>query len=252
VSTFSDYIQVTQNLARYQKMTASEPTIAQATKYYQANIGSIKSADQLVNNTRLFNYVMSAYGLSDMTYAKAMIKKALEEGTSSSSALAYKLHNSKITALVNTFNFSSYGESTTQQTAVTQGVVDKYVMQTLENKQGESNPGVQLALYFRDHAAGISDAYSILADANLLKVVQTTYGISPYSSYQNIDTQAATFNRLITYSDFKDPKKLDNFLQRFTAQYDFTNGSAATGSASGGLTSASFLLSLQGLKLGGF
>lgn len=253
MSTFTDYLLVSTNIARYQKMTAADPTVASATKYYQANIGKITSAAQLVNNPRLFSYVMSAFGLSDMTYAKKMIQQAMEQGTSSSSALAVKLNNSKILALANTFNFSIYGSATTKQSSVAQGVVDKYVTQTLETTQGNSNPGVQLALYFRDHASSITGAYNILADSNLLTVVQTTLGISPYTSSQNIDTQAAQLNKLLTYSDFQDPKKLQQFLMRFTAQYDFNNSSSSTStdtSSSGGM-SVSLMMSLQNFKLGG-
>ena len=140
LSTFTDYLSISTNLSRYQTMTADDPTVAQATKYYQANIGSVTSAAQLVNNPRLFSYVMNAFGLSDMTYAKALIQKAMEQGTSSSKALATKLNNPNITALVNTFNFSVDGTSTTQQTAVTKDVVNKYVMQTLETNKATPIP----------------------------------------------------------------------------------------------------------------
>jgi len=257
-------MQVSTNLARYQKTTAADTLVASATKYYQANIGKITSAEQLVNNPRLFNYVMNAFGLGDMTYAKKMIQTALEQGNSSSKALAVKLNNARILDLVGTFNFSLYGKTTTQQTSVAQGVVDKYVMQTLEKNQGEANPGVQFALYFRDRASKITSAYSILADSNLLKVVQTTLGLSSYTSMQNIDTQAKQLDKLLKYSDFQDPKKVQAFLQRFTAQYDFANPGAGTSSStssvlnlfdasgsSSATMSTSLLMSLQGLRLGG-
>jgi hypothetical protein len=264
LSTFSDYLQISTNLSRYQKMTASDPTVAQATKYYQANIGSVTSAAQLVNNPRLFNYVMNAFGLSNMTYAKTLIQKAMEQGTTKSTALANTLNNPQILALVKTFNFSLYGKATTKQTAVTSDVVSKYVTQTLDTNQGKINPGVQMALYFQQHASSITDGYSILADKNLLTVVQTTLGISSYTSAENIDTQAAQFNKLLTYSDFKSPTKLKLFLERFTAQYDYQNPTAGSTSSSslvsvlfnstsssGSGISASLLMSINSLKLGG-
>jgi hypothetical protein len=264
LSTFTDYLTVSTNLSRYQAMTANDPTVAQATKYYKANIGSVTSAAQLVNNPRLFNYVMNAFGLSDMTYAKTLIQKAMEQGATSSKALANTLNNSKIKALVETFDFSAHGAATTRQSAVTTDVVNKYVMQTLETNQGDSNPGVKLALYFRDHASSITDGYSILADSNLLTVVQTTLGISSYTSAENIDLQAAQFDKLLNYKDFQNPKKLQTFLERFAAQYDYQNPNAgsssnsslvttlfnSTSSASSGI-SYSLLMSINSLKLGG-
>lgn len=73
VSTLSSYLQISNNLNKWQTLTASQPAVAQQTAYYQANIGNVKTPAELVNNYRLFSYVMSAYGLGDMTYAKGMI-----------------------------------------------------------------------------------------------------------------------------------------------------------------------------------
>jgi hypothetical protein len=260
MGTFTDYLTIANNLNRYQTMTAADPTVAQATKYFQDNIGQIKTVDQFVNNKRLFTYAMTAFGLSDMTYAKSLIKKVLEQGTTSSSALANKLNNPKILALAKAFNFKLYGADTTQTIAATSDVVYKYVMQKLETNEGNKNAGVQLALYFQQNASKITSGYSILADSSLLKVVQTTLGISSYTSTENVDRQAAQFDKLLKYSDFSDSNKVRKFLERFTAQYDAANPSASASTIvsavrSSSSTSVSFsvdlLMSLQNLKRGG-
>ncbi len=265
MGTFTDYMTIASNLSRYQTMTADDPTVAQATKYYQANIGSIATPAQLVNNARIFNYVMNAFGLGNMTYAKSLIQKVLEQGTRSSTALANTLNNPNILALAQAFNFPLYGANTTKTLAATTDVVNQYVMQTLETNEGQQNPGVQLALYFQQNASKITNGYSILADPNLLSVVQTTLGISPYSSAENIDLQAQQLDKLLNYSDFQNPTKVQNFLERFTAQYDVNNPTASTGSASSTVTtlfdassnsssgiSVDLMMSMQNLKLGGF
>lgn len=166
MSTLGTYLDISNNIARYQKLTASEPMVAAQTKYYEANIGSVKTPQDLVNNYRLFSYVLNAYGLGDQVYAKAMFQKILEQGTGSSQDLAYTLNDPRILALAKTFNFAANGTSTTSSTAVQSGVVSQYVEQTLESDQGQSQPGVQLALYFQQHASSISSVYSILADKN--------------------------------------------------------------------------------------
>jgi hypothetical protein len=261
MSTFTDYMTVANNLGRYQAMTAADSSVAQATKYFQANIGKIATVDQFVNNSRIFTYAMKAFGLSDMSYAKSLIKQVLEQGVSSSGALANKLNNPKILALANAFNFALYGTQTTQTIAATSDVVDKYVMQTLEANQGAKNAGVQLALYFQQNASKITNGYSVLADSSLLTVVQTTLGISSYTSAEDVDRQAQQFDKLLTYSDFQNPTKVQAFLQRFTAQYDVANPAAspslivsAIGGASGSSSvgfSVDLMMSMQNLKLGG-
>ena len=212
MSTFTDYMTIASNLSRYQTMTADDPTVAQATNYFRAKIGSITTPAQLVNNTRIFNYVMNAFGLGNMTYAKSLIQKVLEQGTTSPTALANTLNNPNILALAQAFNFQDNGASTTQAAAATTDVVNQYVMQTLEASQGQQNPGVQLALYFQQNASKITDGYSILADKNLLTVVQTTLGISPYTAAENIDLQARQLDKLLNYYRFSEPDQGGEFF----------------------------------------
>jgi hypothetical protein len=263
MSTFTSYMNVANNLTRYQTMTAADPTVAQATKYFQANIASVTTPAQLVNNPRLFKYAMTAFGLGDMTYAKSMMQKVMEQGTSSSSALANTLNNPKILAFANAFNFKLYGTATTQTTAATTDVTSQYVMQTLETNQGSQDPGVQLALYFQQNASKITSGYSILADSNLLTVAQTTLGISSYTSAENIDQQSKQLDSLLNYKDFQSPAKVQTFLERFAAQYDLNNAGSSTSSSTSNVVSAtgassstttfstSLLMSLQSFQLGG-
>ena len=70
-------MQVSGNLAKWQKLTASQPDVKQETKYYQDNIEKVKTPAELVNNYRLFSYVFNAYGLGDQVYAKALFQKVL-------------------------------------------------------------------------------------------------------------------------------------------------------------------------------
>jgi len=198
------------------------------------------------------------------SYGKGLIEKVLEQGTGSQSDLAYTLNNPQILALAQTFDFASDSASTTSTTAVQNGVVNSYIEQTLEANQGQSDPGVQLALYFQQNAPKVTSAYQILADKNLLTVVQTALGISPYTSEEDIDTQANMISGKLNLSDFQDPAKLQKFIEKFCVLYDENNPGATTSqnstvpdallssdssSGSGGF-SYSLLSSIQGLKIG--
>lgn len=261
-STLATYLQISNNMAKWQNLTASEPMVQAQTDYYQQNIGSVKTPSDLVNNYRLFSYVMTAYGMGDQVYAKALVQKVLEQGTYNSSNLAYTLNNPNMLALAKAFDFVGDGPSATASTAAQTTVVNNYIQQTMEDDQGQSNPGVKLALYFQDHASDIKDAYSILADKNLLTVVQTALGISPYTSYEDIDTQAKLITNSMNIADLQDPQKLQTFIQKFSVLYDANNPTAATSQdvpnalMTGASTTTNFsvdlLASMQGLKPGSF
>jgi hypothetical protein len=237
---------------------SKEPTVARATEDFLANIGKVTTASQLVNNSKVYNYVMTAFGLQDMSYAKALIVKVLNGGTSSS-GLAQSLNDPRYLALATAFNFAKNGANTTSDTTTQTSTVESYYQATIENQAGQENQGAQMALYFARMVPQMNSPYSILGDSTLLQVAQTAFGLSASMSEQNIDTQANEISKLLNISKLQsDPSYLNKFLQRFTASYDAQNPTGGVSSTptnallvtSTGISS-SLLLSLANLKLGG-
>ena len=73
-------------------------------------------------------------------------------------------------------------------------------------------------------APTVTSEFGILADPNLLQAAQTIFGLSPSTSAENINKQAQTLSELMPISDLKDPAKLKQLTERFTAMYDLTYG----------------------------
>ena len=223
-TTTAGYLAVTQNLTRYQAMTAAEPAVKTATAYYEANIGNVASIQDFVGNYRLLSYALDAYGLGDQINAKALITKVLEGGVSNPKSLANTLSDSRWKAFAAAFDFVGPVASSVSSTSAVKTTTADYVEQQLESDQGAQDVGVQLALYFQRVAPTISNEYGVLADPNLLEVAQTIFGLSPATSATNIDAQAKALSQLMPISDLQDPKKLQQLTERFTATYDLTYG----------------------------
>ncbi len=238
--------------------TAEKPNVERESAYYLENIGNVKSVDDFFADDRVYRYALKAFGLSDMAYAKAFIRKVLEEGIDDTSSLANRLADPRYRELAEAFNFARYGETTTTFGRTQQGTVDRHVRQTMEEDAGQQNEGVRLALYFQRKAADIDSPMQFLADPALLKVAQTALGISPLTAAADIDKQAAMISARLDVEDLKDPEKLDRFLARFTSLWELENGQSLASSPSILLgqpltlgLSANLLASLQNLKLGG-
>jgi hypothetical protein len=225
MTTIADYTRISSNMSKSLSATAQEPDVSRETAYYLANIGNVKSIDDFVNNYRLFSYAMQAYGLSDMTYAKAFMKKVLTEGISSTNSFANKLSDPRFRQFAAAFDFADLGSYATQATAATTGTTQQYVQQTLEQDAGNQNEGVQLALYFTRKASSITGPFQVLADKALTQVVQTALGLPPTVSSGDIDAQAAMLSKMITFSDWQDPAKVTQFAERFAAMWDATQTS---------------------------
>ena len=228
-STTTAFLAVSQNLSRYQAMTAAEPAVKTATAYYEANIGSVKSISDLVGNYRLLSYALNAYGLGDQINAKGLITKVLEGGVSNPRSLANTLPNSQWKAFAAAFNFVDSGATPPSSTSSVATTTSDYVEQQLESDQGDQDVGVQLALYFQRVAPTVTSEYGILADPNLLQVAATIMGLPPSAA---ADLQPQTLSELMPISDLQDPAKLNQLTERFTAMYDYTYG-PSSGATSG-------------------
>jgi hypothetical protein len=233
-TTLSSYLSIENNLANYQKMTSNEPDVKGPTQYYQANIGKVKTSDQLVSNYRLLSYALDAYGLGKYTNDTAFVKKVLDGGTSSKTALANTLSNPNWKTFVNAFNFSAKGSSSPTSSASVKTTTSDYVEQQLESDQGQSDPGVQLALYFKRVAPTITTGYGLIGDQNIFDVVTTIFGLSSSISASQVDSEAKELTNLMPLKDLQDPTKLNNYIERFAAAYDASYGPGS--SDPGGLT----------------
>lgn len=225
------YRMITTDMTRSLKNTSEQPQVERETEYYLSRITEIKSIDDFMEDTRVYNYALKAYGLSDMAYAKAFVRKVLEEGIDKKDSFANSLADSRYKELAEAFNFARYGETTTAFDRTQQGTVDKYVRQTLEEDAGTQNEGVRLALYFERKAASLTSPYSILADKALIKVVQTALNLPESTSMLDVDRQAELISSKIDFEDFKDPVKLQKFMERFTTLWEVANPTVTQASA---------------------
>lgn len=259
LTTVANYKAITTNLDRTLERTAQQPTVARLTERYLEKIESVKSIDQFLADDDVFRYAMKAFGLEEMTYAKAFMRKVLTEGVATSDTFANSLADPRYKEFAKTFNFAEFGDTTTVFDRTRQGTVDRYVRQTLEENAGDQGEGVRLALYFARKAPEVDDVFELLGDRALLTVVQTALSIPAASSALNIDKQAAAISERLDLEDFSDPEKLDKFLNRFSTLWDIANptsSSAIVPNISIGRPtiigiSADLLQSLQGLRIGG-
>ena len=274
--TFSTYLGLEKNLATYQKMETNKPQVKNDTAYYEANIGKVKSIDDFVGNYRLLSYALKAYGLGDQVNNTALIKKVLEGGTTSSTALANTLPNANWKLFAEAFGPNLTGSAAPTSPTSIATTTSKYVEHSLETDEGQQDVGVELALYFKRVAPTITSGLQVIADKNLLEVVQTIFNLPAAAGATQIDQQAKEIENLMPMKDLQDPKKLETLVERFAASYDsdygpggkdasssltVTDGNtpkpvvAATGILSGMLssnpTASNFASILSALALGG-
>jgi len=225
LDTLTSYRLITKDLTKSLNRTASDPIVARELKYFKENIGKIKSIDDFIKNTRIFNFAMKAHGLEDMSYAKAFMRKALTEGIDDPKSFANRLNDDRYKDFVQAFNFKEFGEETTARDAVKKETVDKYLRQTLEANAGAEDQGVRLALYFERKASSIKGPFDILGDTALFEVVKTAFNLQGSLASGNIDAQAALLKKKINFESLKDPVAVQGIVKKFATMWDITNNS---------------------------
>jgi hypothetical protein len=221
MTTISTYLSVARDLPRWRGVAEKTPEVALETKYFRTKIATTPTIEAFLKDRRLFNYAMKAFGLGDRAFAVGLMRRALEQGASEPKALARTMNDQNILSFVRSFEALRRKEPISTKTVAE--IADRYVDQAMRAAQGKNNPGVELALYFREKAPKLTSIYGVLADRKLLEVVQTTLGLSQKMSAQQIDTQARLLSARVKIEDFRDARKLEGFIARFAANYDMLN-----------------------------
>ena len=91
VSTYLSYDLINRDMKTSISRVSQQAITERQTKYYKENIGNVKSVDEFLDNYQLYSYAMDAFGLGEMTYAKAFMKKVLESDLNDQNSFANKL-----------------------------------------------------------------------------------------------------------------------------------------------------------------
>lgn len=210
---------------------------AQATKDatdYQEAIAGIDSVSDLLANRPMVDFILLAKGLDPRKVSDDFLKKIFASDLNDKKSFVNAQSDPRFAEIVASFNFDSKGNvarlammgpQKRDQFRETQA---NYLQQSLEQQQGDTDPGVRLALYFQRKAGEITSAYDILADKALSEVFRTTFNLPDSMAAMPIDQQAKFVDKFMKIKDLSDPAKVEKLLSRFSAMYDVKN-SESTG-----------------------
>ncbi|WP_137135541.1 DUF1217 domain-containing protein [Rhizobium sp. FKY42] len=240
------------------ELTSAQTKAKEEVSYYSKQMVEIETASQFLSDSRLVNVLLTSYGVDPKDVSSDFLKQVFSSDLLDPNSFVNQQKDGVWAEILGSFNFDKSGNvSRNVNTGVqSQGKIieieNKYNRQTLEEQQGEANPGVRLALYFERMSPKITSAYDILGDTALLEFFRVSYSLPESFSNMDVDKQAALVEKYMTLSDLKDSDKVAKMISKFTALYDQQNSSASssalsilngTGAASG--ISADLLYSLS-------
>lgn len=140
INTFTSYQLITRDMNQSLDRVQSQPMVQRETEYYRENISKVKSVDEFLGDDRLFRFAMKAHGLEDMAYAKAFMRKVLDEGIDDPNSFANKLTDKRYQEFAKSFNFVRHGADATVYNAAQQGTVQSYLLEAVSNGVAIDNP----------------------------------------------------------------------------------------------------------------
>lgn len=177
ISTYLNYQILTRDLGRSLQRVEQQPMVQRETEYYLENITKVTTAEEFVNDYRLFNYAMRAHGLEDMAYAKAFMLKALEEGVSDPDAFANKLTDKRYAEFVRSFNFEKHGTEATTYNLANKGTTDNYLLKVI-GRPAEAD--LDESEYYAANIGQVKSIDDLLANERLLNYALEAVGLEHF------------------------------------------------------------------------
>lgn len=220
LSTSMSYRLIARDIDKSLDRVADQVAVKRETAYFEANIGKVKSADDFLKNTRLFNYAMKAFGLSDMAYAKGFMKKVLKEGVADPKSFANKLTDKRYAEFAKAFDFAAKGEATTTYNTARDSTIGSYLARATANGLLPQTEAVkQATAHFRENIGKVESIDDLLADPALLDYAMRAFRI------EGLDLSRAQLTKILEggVSDPNSPanKHKDENVAKFAAAFDF-------------------------------
>lgn len=196
---------------------------------YQEAVAGIDSVSDLLANRKTVDFILVAKGLDPKKVSTDYLKKIFASDLNNPKSFANTESDPRFAEIAASFNFDSKGNVARlsmigpQKQDQFRDTQANYLQQSLEQQQGDTNPGVRLALYFQRKAPDITSAYDILADKALSEVFRTTFNMPDSMAAMPIDQQAKFVDKFMKIKDLSDPTKVAKLLNRFSAMYDVKN-----------------------------
>ncbi len=221
--------------------TDSAP-VQRATDNFREKIGSITSAEQLMEDRALLQVALGAFGLDDDINSKAFIQQILEDGASTEGGLPSRLSDKRYAAMATAFGFDGIIPRT-QLSTFADEIIDRYETRQFQKAVGDSNNDMRLALNLDAELTDLvaaqtsTDAqwFGVMGSPPLRNVFQTALGFPASFGRVDIDQQLTAYKDRAestfgtdSVEDLLDPENQEKLIRLFLVRSEINAFSASS------------------------
>jgi hypothetical protein len=138
LSGASGWKSLEKTLTKRLDMYARAPDVAREIEYFKANIGKVKTAEDLTKDYRLYSFALRAHGLDSQINSQALMRKVLESDPDSTSSYAYKMTDPKFRDFARSFGFGSSASALNANTEKVEDALLTYIKKEFTRVKGET------------------------------------------------------------------------------------------------------------------
>lgn len=224
--------------------------IKRDTEYFEENIGSINTAEELMSDRRLLSVALGAFGLDEDIDSTFFIQKVLNDGVIDSDALANKLSDKRYLEFSKAFGFGDLSTPNTVLSTFPSEIISKYQDTQFETAVGEQDNSMRLALNLDRELADVASTgtsdngnwYGVMGNTAVRTVFETALGLPSSFGSLDLDLQLTGFREKTEryfgdseVSQFADPEKRDELVRLYLVRNEIAQGNVGTSSAQNAL-----------------
>ena len=234
--------------------------------YFREKIIESQTASALVQDRRLLEVALGAFGLSEEIDKRAFVRRILEDGTDNARSFANRIGDPRWRAFAEAFSYGNATQPPLSDLDFQNTIINQYKDRAFEESVGAVQPDFRLALNFRREIPRIAVSETaerngwlqVLAQRPLRAVIEAALGLPSTLASLDLDQQRETIENRAQQvfgsrspSVFTDGEIVEDAIRRFFVQRDLQSGpSAATpGATSLTLLSSSPRQSVQAINL---
>ncbi|MGH1355002.1 MAG: DUF1217 domain-containing protein [Thalassovita sp.] len=211
------------------KIFQADSVMTRDTEYFEAHIGTVETAEDLVSDRRLLSVALGAFGLDADLDNRFFIKKILEEGTIDPAALANKMSDSRYQDLAEAFGFD-LGVPNSKLSTFAGEIIEGYRARQFEVAVGDQDESMRFALNAKRELAELAESdesdrtrwFKIMGNEPLRQVMEGALGLPDSFSQIDLDQQLTVFTErseqqlgLNSLDELANPEALDQLIERY-------------------------------------
>ncbi len=230
----------------------AQKTITRDIDRFRERAAEIGSIEELMKDRRTLQFVLEAYQLETEIDKRAIVNKLLTDDPADTRSFANRMIDPRYRQI--NADFGGTEGAPLADPALIEKIIQKAMTNRFEKAQGEANPGVREAMYFKRVIGNVTDINQLMSDKVLTSVARGALGLPDKFGMLEFEQQKRILSNRIDFEQFKDPKMVDKFIQNYLIKTQNEQAPAASNPmmalfGGGGDGGASGLMSLIGRRV---